>query len=134
MIREEIRIMSPSKKRILVVDDLASDTRLLKQQLEQSHRFEVLEENDPRSAVVTAEEFKPDLILLDLVMPTMDGRHLAACMAASPILKTVPIIFLTARITREEVEAVGGRIGGFPFLAKPVALAELITCIQRHLR
>ena len=134
MIRGETRIMKTSKKRILVVDDLASDTRLLKQQLEQSHQFEVLEENDPKSAVVTAEEFKPDLILLDLVMPTMDGRHLAACMAASPLLKAVPILFLTARITREEVEAVGGRIGGFPFLAKPVALAELITCIQRHLR
>src|SRR5688572_10023593 len=134
MNREEPGIMKTSKKRILVVDDLASDTRLVKQQLEQTHQFEVLEENDPKSAVVTAEEFKPDLILLDLMMPTMDGRHLAACMAASPILKAVPIIFLTVRITREEVEAVGGRIGGFPFLAKPVALAELITCIQRHLR
>ena len=134
MIREEIRIMKTSRKRILVVDDLASDTRLVKQQLEQTHQFEVLEENDPKSAVVTAEEFKPDLILLDLMMPTMDGRHLAACMAASPILKAVPIIFLTVRITREEVEAVGGRIGGFPFLAKPVALAGLIACIQRHLQ
>lgn len=125
--------MKASKMRILVVDDLTSDTRLIKLQLEQNHQFEVLEENDPKSAVVTAEEFKPDLILLDLVMPTMDGRHLAACIAASPMLKAVPIIFLTARISKEEVEAVGGRIGGFPFLAKPVAFAELITCIQRHL-
>ena len=126
--------MKMEKKRILVVDDLKSDTRLLKQQLEESRQFEVREENDPRAAVVTAEEFKPDLILLDLVMPTMDGRHLAACLAASPKLKAVPIVFLTARITKEEVEAVGGRIGGFPFLAKPIAVAELLACLQRHLR
>src|SRR5687767_1834695 len=122
------------KKRILVVDDLASDTHMLKQQLEQSHQFDVREENDPRAAVASAEEFKPDLILLDLVMPTMDGRHLAACIAASPELKAVPIVFLTARITKEEVDAVAGRIGGFPFLAKPVAVQELIACVQRHVR
>jgi DNA-binding response OmpR family regulator len=122
------------KKRILVVDDLKSDTRLLKQQLEQSRQFEVREENDPRNAVVAAEEFQPDLILLDLVMPTMDGRHLAACIGASPKLKAVPILFLTARITKEEVDAVGGRVGGFPFLAKPVAVSELIACVHRHVR
>ena len=115
------------------MDDLASDTRLLKQQLEQSRKFDVLEENDPRAAVATAEEFKPDLILLDLIMPTMDGRHLAACIAGSPALKAVPIVFLTARITKEEVDAVAGRIGGFPFLAKPVAVEELIACVQRHM-
>ena len=121
-----------TKKRILVVDDLESDTRLLKQQLEESRKFDVREENEPRAAVAAAEEFQPDLILLDLVMPTMDGRHLAACLNASPKLKAVPILFLTARITKEEVDAVGGRIGGFPFLAKPVAVLELIACIQRH--
>jgi CheY-like chemotaxis protein len=126
--------MSRTKKRILVVDDKASDTGLLKQQLEFSRRFEVREENDPRAAVATAEEFLPDLILLDLVMPTMDGRHLAACLAASPQLKAVPIVFLTARITKEEVDAVAGRIGGFPFLAKPVAVADLIACVQQHVR
>src|SRR5688500_2551212 len=123
-----------TKKRILVVDDLASDTNLLRQQLESSGGFDVREENDPKAAVSTAEEFKPDLILLDLVMPTMDGRHLAACIAASPELKAVPIVFLTARITKEEVDAVAGRIGGFPFLAKPVAVQELIACVQRHVR
>ena len=122
------------KKKILVVDDLTSDTRLLKQMLEESHQFDVREENEPRVAVATAEEFQPDLILLDLMMPTMDGRHLAACIAASPRLKDVPIVFLTARITKEEVDAVGGRIGAFPFLAKPVVVQELIACVQQHVR
>ena len=119
------------KKRILVVDDLASDTRLLKQQLEQSRQFEVREENDPTAAVSTAEEFEPDLIVLDIMMPTMDGRHLAACITASPKLKRVPILFLTARISKEEVDAIGGQLGGFPFLAKPVPVSELIASIHR---
>jgi len=66
-------MMPMKKKRILGVDDLASDTRLLKQQLEQSREFEVREENDPTAAVSTAEEFEPDLIVLDIMMPTMDG-------------------------------------------------------------
>ncbi|HTG43632.1 MAG TPA: response regulator [Verrucomicrobiae bacterium] len=127
-------MMKTEKRRILVVDDRESDTRLLKLQLEVSGLFEVREENDPQAAVFTAEQFKPDLILLDLVMPTMDGRQLAAYLEASKLLKTVPIVFLTARVTKEEVDAVGGRIGGFPFLAKPVAVAELISCIQQHLR
>ena len=125
--------MTSKKKRILVVDNLESDTRLLKMQLEQSADFEVREENDPNAAVLTAEQFKPDLILLDLVMPAMDGRQLAACLQGSPKLKDVPIIFLTARITKEEVDAVGGRIGDFPFLAKPIVVAELISSIRRHL-
>jgi two-component system OmpR family response regulator len=126
--------MTIGKKRILVVDDLASDTRLLKQQLEQSRKFEVREENDPMAAVVTAEEFAPDLVVLDIMMPTMDGRHLAACLAASPKLKGVPILFLTARISKQEVDAIGGQLGGFPFLAKPVPILELIACIQRLVR
>jgi len=129
-----MKMMKTEKRRILVVDDRESDTRLLKLQLEVSGLFEVREENDPQAAVFTAEQFKPDLILLDLVMPTMDGRQLAAYLEASKLLKTVPIVFLTARVTKEEVDAVGGRIGGFPFLAKPVAVAELISCIQQHLR
>ena len=86
------------------------------------------------AAVATAEEFAPDVIVLDIMMPTMDGRHLAACLAVSPKLKGVPILFLTARISRQEVDAIGGQLGGFPFLAKPVPILELIACIQRLVR
>jgi DNA-binding response OmpR family regulator len=120
------------KKRILVVDDLASDTRLLKRYLE-CHDYVVLEENDPKSALLTAEKFEPNLILLDLIMPGMDGREVAGCLQASPKLKAVPIVFLTASITKEEVKVVGGRIGRFPFLAKPIQLGEVVACLKQHL-
>src|SRR5438105_4183432 len=108
------------KKRILVVDDLASDTRLLKRFLEGTNKYDVREENDAIAALAVAEAFQPHLILLDVMMPGVDGGEVAAHIQASPKLKNVPIVFLTAAVTKREVEAGDGRLGGFPFLAKPV--------------
>lgn len=125
--------MIPRKKRIFVVDDEASTTRLLKLNLELTPEFEVLVENAPRNAVVAAERFKPDLILLDVMMPGLDGGELAARLQANPALKTVPIVFLTAAVKQTEVESLGGKIGGFPFLAKPVDTAALVTALRHHL-
>jgi len=105
------------KKRILVVDDNASDTQLLKRFLEETNEFLVWEENDPKAALSTAEKFDPHLILLDVLMPEMDGGELAAFFKANPKLKTVPIVFLTSKLTKEEVVMCGGRLGGYPFLA-----------------
>ena len=125
--------MKTDKKRILVIDDDASNTRLLKIFLERDDEYLVKEENRAKSAVSAAEDFKPHLILLDVMMPDMDGGELAACFHANPKLKGVPIVFLTVAVTRGEVQAGGGQIGGFPFLAKPVVLAEVIACLQHHL-
>ena len=125
--------MKIEKKRILVVDDRASDTRLLKLYLEGTNDYVVREENDARAAVSAAEEFQPHLILLDMMMPDMDGGDLAACFQTSPKLKAVPIVFLTAIVTKEEVEAGRGRIGRFPYVAKPVVLTEVLACLKHHL-
>ncbi len=59
--------------------------------------------------------FEPNLILLDLMMPGIGGTELAGLLEANPKLKGVPIVFLTAAITKEQVQAVGGRIGKFPY-------------------
>ena len=122
-----------TKKRILVVDDNASDTQLLKRYLEETNDFVVREENDPKAAVSTAEEFNPELILLDVLMPEMDGGELAAAFKANPKLKSLPIVFLTSRLTKEEVAMCAGRIGGYPFLAKPIVLAQVAACLKVHL-
>jgi CheY-like chemotaxis protein len=125
--------MTTEKKRILVVDDQASDTRLVKLHLERTNDYEVREENDAKAAMSAAEEFQPHLILLDVMMPDMDGGELAACFQANPKLKEVPIVFLTSAVTKREVEAGRGQVGGFPYLAKPFVLAELLACIKHHL-
>jgi two-component system, OmpR family, response regulator len=125
--------MSTAKKRILVVDDEPSITRLLKLNLEQTGDYEVATENIPRAALASAEEFQPDLLLLDVVMPGLDGGTLASQLRTSPKLKGVPIVFLTASITREELRARHGLVGGQPFLAKPVSLHEVLACLEQHL-
>ena len=66
-------------------------------------------------------------------MPGIEGGELAACFQANAKLKAVPIVFLTAAVTREEVKAGGGWLGGFSFLAKPVVLAEVAACLKQHL-
>jgi DNA-binding response OmpR family regulator len=125
--------MPTTKKRILVVDDEASFTRLLKLNLEQTEDYEVLVENSPEHAVAAARRFKPDLALLDVMMPEMDGGTLATSLRACASLERLPIVFLTAAVKKEEVASHRGQIGGFPFIAKPVDLGELIDAINAHL-
>jgi CheY-like chemotaxis protein len=125
-------IMNTQKKRILAVDDQSRNTRLVKLYLEQTNDYVVREENDARAALATAEEFQPHLILLDVMMPGMDGGELAACFKASPTLKTVPIVFLTAVVTKEEVAAGRGQVGGNSFLAKPIVLTEMAACLKHN--
>ena len=122
------------RHRILIVDDDVGVTRLLKLNLEDTLRFEVKAINEPRGAVDGAVSFRPDLVLLDLMMPALDGGELATQMKAHPALSGVPILFLTAAAKKEEVEAHGGMIGGLPFIAKPVDLPELLKRLGEHLR
>jgi CheY-like chemotaxis protein len=125
--------MNNEKKRILIVDDEPSVTRLLKLNLEQAGGYEVATENVAKEALGVAERFRPHLILLDVMMPGLDGGHLASALEAHPRLKHVPIVFLTAAVTREEVRARHGLVGGLPFLAKPVDLSEVLGFLERHL-
>src|ERR1700674_3095657 len=112
--------METEKKRILVVDDQVSDTRVVKLLLESTKDYVVREENHATAAISAAEEFQPHLILLDVMMPGMDGGELAACFHANTKLKSVPIVFVTAAVTKREVEAGDGWVGGAAYLAKPI--------------
>jgi two-component system OmpR family response regulator len=125
--------MDTEKKRILVVDDEASITRLLKLNLEQTNEYLVRAENDAGAAVAAAEEFNPHLILLDVMMPGLDGGELASRFQTRPGLKSVPIVFLTAAATKGEIYARGGKVGGLPFLAKPVQISEVVACLKQQL-
>ncbi len=122
-----------SKKRILLVDDEVGFTRLLKLNLEQTDQYEVQVENTAMGALNHAVDFQPHLILLDVIMPAMDGGELATRLSTKAKLKGVPIVFLTAAVKKEEVSSHGGEIGGYPFIAKPVDLPQVIACIESHL-
>ncbi len=122
------------KKRILIIDDEASFTRMVKLNLEKTGTFEVREENRATYALAAAREFKPDLILLDVIMPTMDGGDVAAQIRNDRNLKTTPIVFLTATVSKREAGEDGLNSGGDLFLAKPVSLENLITCLNENIR
>jgi CheY-like chemotaxis protein len=121
------------KKRILLVDDEAGITRMMRRNLEATGRFEVTDINNPALALETARQFKPDLVLLDVMMPGMDGGTVAAALADDPQLGRVPVIFLTAIVSKKEVEPTGSMIGNHTFLAKPVKLEDLLACIDEQL-
>lgn len=119
-------------KKILIVDDEPGFTRLIRLTLEKIGGYEVIEENDASRAWETAREVKPDLILLDIVMPKMDGGDIASQIKSDWTLKHIPIIFLTAIVSRRETVP-GGLIGGYPFISKPVSLDDLVHCIEENL-
>jgi two-component system, OmpR family, response regulator len=119
------------KRRILIVDNDCNTTHLVKVLLERSGDYLVLEENEATEAHQSARSFRPDLVLLDIVMPETDGGEVAAQIEADPELQNTPIIFLTALVTRAEAKS-GLRIQGHRFLAKPVSIPELINAIEEH--
>src|SRR6266513_2713113 len=120
------------KASILVIDNNRDFTHSAKLALEATGRYVVGEENDGRKAHQIAQSFRPDLILLDIAMPEIDGGDVAAQIQADPALHRIPIVFLTALVTKSEGEP-GLRIHGHPFLAKPISLPELIEGIEENL-
>ena len=120
------------KRRILIVDDDANSTHLVKILLERSGPYVVLEENDATKADQTAHDFKPDVILLDIIMPKMDGGELATQIEADRELHDTPIIFLTALVTHGEAKS-GLHVQGHPMVAKPISIPELIDAIEKYL-
>jgi two-component system, OmpR family, response regulator len=122
-----------TKRKILVVDDEGSMTRMLKRNLEATNRYDVRTENSGAAALAAAREFLPDLILLDVMMPGMDGGDVAGKIKEDKLLSHVPIVFLSAIVKKEETQPTGSNIGGLTFLAKPVKLDDLVACIEKHL-
>ncbi len=121
-------------KKVLLVDDEAGFTELLKMNLEKSGDYEVKIENDSTSAHLTAKDFKPDIILLDVVMPGMDGGDVQAQMEGDPELRNVPVVMLTALVDSAELsEGAVAQSGSVTVLPKPVDLDLLLRVIEENL-
>lgn len=122
------------QRRILLVDDEVGMTRALALYLVEQGGCDVRVENEGSRALAAAREFRPHLIFLDVMMPEADGGALAAEIQADPDLRGTPIVFLTALVSRTEIGKAPTRIGGYPFLAKPVDPNVLLQCIDRFAR
>ena len=123
-----------TKSRILIVDDEVAFTRMVKLNLEKAGDFEVRIENRATGALAAARDFRPHLILLDVIMPSMDGGDVQNQIKRDRSLRDTPIIFLTATLSKREAGAGGLNSGGELFLAKPVSVENLVACINERIR
>jgi len=122
------------RKKILLIDDEEDFRFFVKGNLENTGEFHVLEAASGKKGIEIATEEKPDLILLDISMPEMSGEQVAKRLSKIPETKKTPVIFLTALITKHEIEDGGiSNIAGHKFIAKPVATKQLVAAINSTL-
>ena len=120
--------------RILIIDDEPDFTALFKENLEASGNFEVDVVNDPKGAVVRAQEFKPDLIFVDVVMPGMDGGDVVAALKADYRFARTPILMLTALVEEDPNKPTGeSERGGLTFVSKTTRLDKILAIIEHNL-
>jgi phosphate regulon transcriptional regulator PhoB len=119
-------------KRIAIVEDEAELASLIDYNLARNgYQTEVL--TDAEGALKSLEHSRPDLIVLDVMMPGVDGFELCRQIRKSPTLAKTPVLFLTAR--SDEVDRVLGlEIGGDDYMTKPFSPRELVARVKAHLR
>lgn len=120
------------KQTILVVDDEQDLLDLIEYNL-RKEGFDVLKAEDGKEGIKIAREHSPDLILLDIMMPKMDGLEAVGVIRNDEELKRIPIIFLTAR-GDEKTEVEGLNKGGDDYITKPISTTKLISRIKAVLR
>lgn len=120
------------KQTILVVDDEEDLLDLIEYNLKKEG-FDVLKAQDGQEGIEVAREHNPNLVLLDIMMPKMDGLEVVERMRKDKKLKKIPIIFLTAR-GDEKTEVEGLDKGGDDYITKPISTTKLISRIKAVLR
>jgi PleD family two-component response regulator len=118
------------KKKILLVDD--SETALMMERIVLGKDYDIVVAKDGTEALKVAVAEKPDLILLDVVMPKMGGFEVCRVLRSIDITRNTPIILVTTRGEAKNVEA-GFASGASDYVTKPINHLELIAKIQRHL-
>lgn len=123
----------PEPRRVLLVDDEPAFTRMVKRNLEAAGNYAVKAINESLSAYTEACSFHPDIILLDVVMPQADGGDVATQLRNHPKTQHIPIIFVSAMVSRKESGEGFYESGGEHFIAKPVTTELLIHAIDQIL-
>lgn len=119
-----------ARKRILIADDDPAISRLLERIL--GYEFDVATTSDGRAALQLAEQIHPDLMILDVMMPGLDGFAVAAQARNIPDLRTVPIIFLTARDNASDTIK-GIQAGARHYITKPFKIDDVTAKVRKTL-
>lgn len=121
-----------SQKKILIVDDELDLVVVVRYRLE-SEGFVVIAANDGETAIEKVKSESPDLILLDVMMPGIDGYEVCKRLKSDDKYKDIPIIMLTAKVQKLDRET-GLKLGANDYIAKPFDTADLLEKIQANLK
>lgn len=123
--------INPSEYKILIVDDVMSNVLLLKVLLT-NEKFQIATASNGRQALDQVTKEKPDLVLLDVMMPDMSGFEVSQQLKANPETAEIPIIFLTALNSTADIVK-GFQVGGNDFISKPFNKEELIIRVTHQI-
>jgi two-component system, OmpR family, alkaline phosphatase synthesis response regulator PhoP len=115
--------------KVLIVDDEQAIRLVCRVNLD-AEGFETLEAADGVEAITLARSERPDLILLDIMLPTLDGWLVAEKLAGDQSTREIPVVFLSARSEDDDLRR-GYELGGVGFITKPFEAAELATLVSR---
>ncbi|OGP66724.1 MAG: hypothetical protein A2W27_00690 [Deltaproteobacteria bacterium RBG_16_44_11] len=121
--------------KVLVIDDEVDFCYFVKKNLMHDGLFDVITATNGKDGIELAESELPDIILLDLVMPDMPGEDVAAALKDNPSTANIPILYITALATKDDVvDREENKIGNNYILPKPVRTKKLIETILNILR
>ena len=121
------------KRRVMVIDDETSFLELVKINLEHTGKFDVQTLSDTSDVLSRVRSFNPDVILLDILMPKMDGVEICKLFNGDPVTSRIPIITLSALDTDKD-KLMMYKLGVVSFLVKPIESYDLIAGIEKALR
>jgi len=117
--------------RILIVDDTPTNVDILAKRLS-AHGYEILTAGDGEEGLAVAREQQPDLILLDIMMPVMDGIEALRALRSQESTKNIPVIMVTTKSEEARV-ATCYKLGCADYVTKPVDKTDLLTKVQKYL-
>jgi adenylate cyclase len=121
----------PDKPTVLVVDDTADNLTLMAALLKDAYRVKVANHGEKALSIVSSGT-APDLILLDIMMPEMDGYEVCRRLKANPATRDIPVIFLTAK-SDESAEAQGFSLNAVDYITKPISPPILLARVRNHI-
>jgi len=123
--------MDQPRQRILIVDDMPTNIRILGEALRQDHAVSIATSGEQALAAVRGDA-PPDLVLLDIMMPGMDGFEVCRRLKGDPVAKAIPIIFVTA-LDEDADEERGLSLGAVDYITKPFSLPVVLARVRNHL-
>ncbi len=122
------------KQRILLVDDDPGVAGIVRQALEKTGNYDVRVEYRGIDSLPAARAFRPDLLVLDVVMPDCDGPDVLSQFREDAELRHTPVMFLTGTMTEEGMATRGGLIAGYTIVSKQTPVGKLIRYVDQMLR